>query len=141
MAEQDINLGKAVMCGYLKISGLTDEFPVLTTYFEAEIVGKHHAFVTDKWDADEHTDRDHWSKFPAFSRHASNMKAAHMSIDPSTSDFIFMRWKEHFLVPDHRIVSIPGASFAGFYYCVYERAVSAPLCAPASPRASRRQGS
>ena len=53
----------------------------------------------------------------------------------------FMRWKEHFLVPDHRIVSIPGASFAGFYYCVYERAVSAPLCAPASPRASRRQGS
>jgi len=141
VAEQDINLGKAVMCGYLKISGLTDEFPVLTTYFEAEIVGKHHAFVTDKWDADEHTDRDHWSKFPAFSQYASNMKAAHMSIDPSTSDFIFMRWKEHFLVPDHRIVSIPGASFAGFYYCVYERAVSAPLCAPASPRASRRQGS
>ena len=29
--------------------------------------------------------------------------------------------QEHFLVPDHRIVSILGASFAGFYYCVYER--------------------
>jgi hypothetical protein len=30
-----------------------------------------------------------------------------------------MRWKEHFLVPDHRVQSIHGASFAGFYYICY----------------------
>ena len=27
-----------------------------------------------------------------------------------------MRWKEIFMVPDHRILSVEGASFAGFYY-------------------------
>ena len=27
-----------------------------------------------------------------------------------------MRWKERFLVPDHRVSQINGASFAGFYY-------------------------
>lgn len=27
-----------------------------------------------------------------------------------------MRWKEQFLVPDHKIRDINGASFAGFYY-------------------------
>ena len=37
------------------------------------------------------------------------------------ADYVFMRWKEHFLVPDHRIKSIHGASFAGFYYICLER--------------------
>jgi hypothetical protein len=27
-----------------------------------------------------------------------------------------MRWKELFLVPDHRIESVAGATFSGFYY-------------------------
>lgn len=27
-----------------------------------------------------------------------------------------MRWKEQFLVPDHKVRDINGASFAGFYY-------------------------
>ena len=33
-----------------------------------------------------------------------------------------MRWKEQFLVPDHRVRSISGASFSGFYYiCLNKR--------------------
>ena len=31
-----------------------------------------------------------------------------------------MRWKERFLVPDHRVRDINGASFAGFYYVCVE---------------------
>lgn len=31
-----------------------------------------------------------------------------------------MRWKEHFLVPDHRIRTIMGASYEGFYYVAYD---------------------
>ena len=31
-----------------------------------------------------------------------------------------MRWKEQFLVPDHRVRSINGASYAGFYYICIE---------------------
>lgn len=32
-----------------------------------------------------------------------------------------MRWKEHFLVPDHRVRSIAGASFEGFYYATFNQ--------------------
>lgn len=32
-----------------------------------------------------------------------------------------MRWKEHFLVPDHTIKDISGASFAGFYYICFQK--------------------
>jgi hypothetical protein len=35
-----------------------------------------------------------------------------------------MRWKEKFLVPDHRVDSISGASFAGFYYICYQRSTN-----------------
>jgi len=36
-------------------------------------------------------------------------------------DVMFMRWKEHFLVPDHRVEGIAGASFAGFYYICFNK--------------------
>ena len=32
-----------------------------------------------------------------------------------------MRWKEYFLVPDHRVKSISGASFEGFYYISFDQ--------------------
>jgi len=31
------------------------------------------------------------------------------------------RMQEHFLVPDHKIDNINGASFAGFYYICYQK--------------------
>ena len=34
-----------------------------------------------------------------------------------------MRWKEYFLVPDHRITNISGASYDGFYYICFEKYV------------------
>ena len=37
------------------------------------------------------------------------------------ADHIFMRWKEWFLVPDHRVTSIQGASFEGFYYICFNQ--------------------
>lgn len=48
------------LCGYLKITGLTFEFPTLTTFFDAEIISKRYPFLTRKWDADEEVDRKHW---------------------------------------------------------------------------------
>ena len=36
-----------------------------------------------------------------------------------------MRWKELFLVPDHRVKSISGASFEGFYYICFDQRVGA----------------
>lgn len=31
-----------------------------------------------------------------------------------------MRWKERFLVPDHHITQVAGASYSGFYYICVE---------------------
>lgn len=36
-------------------------------------------------------------------------------------EHIFMRWKEYFLVPDHRVKTISGASFEGFYYICFNQ--------------------
>ena len=41
--------------------------------------------------------------------------------DPGQQRVIFMRWKEHFLVPDHRVRTITGASFEGFYYIAFDQ--------------------
>lgn len=41
--------------------------------------------------------------------------------DFAAQDYIFMRWKEHFLVPDHRVTDILGASFEGFYYICFSQ--------------------
>ena len=55
-----MDLAESFLCGYLRINGLTEEYPELTTYFEAEIIGPKHSFLTRKWDADELTDEEHW---------------------------------------------------------------------------------
>ena len=78
---QSVDIDNAFVCGYLKISGLTDEFPELTTYFEGEILGDRHTFLTKKWDADETTDREVWCSLPAPVRRqgVSQARGAQMS--------------------------------------------------------------
>jgi hypothetical protein len=55
----------------------------------------------------------HWSRFPAFKHIQHEAKHPHMTIDDRDRGVVFMRWKERFLVPDHRVQDINGASFAG----------------------------
>ena len=47
-----------------------------------------------------------------------------MKDDFTNKDVLFMRWKEIFLVPDHRIYHIPGTSYEGFYYICFEKSTS-----------------
>jgi hypothetical protein len=109
---QDVDFSSSFLCGYLCIRGLTDDWPELTTYFDAEIIGSRHGFLTRGWGADEEGDMVHWARFPAF-RHVKNkLKGPHLTMDGSPGA-VFMRWKERFLVPDHRVQDINGASFAG----------------------------
>eukprot|EP00128_Syssomonas_multiformis_P005151 Colp12_sorted_trinity150504_noHs@6236 len=119
-----VDLANSFLCGYLHIKGLTDDYPLLTTFFEAEVVGDKHSFLTRKWEADEAVDRQHWSKFPAFSGLERVFSKDGFKYNFSTSDYVFMRWKEHFLVPDHHVRNIAGASFAGFYYICFQRSTS-----------------
>lgn len=139
-----VDLRESFLCGYLKIqgwsdpftssivglnfdfatSGLTDDHPTLTTYFEGEIIGSKYGFITQhpSWGATDKIDISHWAKFPAFRPFQKQArKGEHAKIDFSNKDCIFMRWKEHFLVPDHRVRTINGASFEGFYYICFNQ--------------------
>ncbi|KAI0341660.1 hypothetical protein BDW22DRAFT_1358491 [Trametopsis cervina] len=115
----DVDFSSSHLCGYLRIRGLTDDWPELTTYFDAEIIGSRYGFLTRNWGATEQEDMVHWARFPAFRHVRHEMKKPHLTIKDADRGAVFMRWKEKFLVPDHRVQDISGASFAGFYYvCV-----------------------
>ncbi|XP_065899381.1 glucose-induced degradation protein 4 homolog [Dysidea avara] len=111
------------LCGYLKIQGLTDD--TFMTFFEGEIISKDHPFLTRKWEADAGVDKDHWGKFSGFKNFASRFNDDSFSYDEvEKSDYIFMRWKELFLVPDHKVADISGTSYAGFYYIAFQKSTS-----------------
>lgn len=119
---QHVDEVNSYLCGYLKIKGLTEEFPTMITFFDGEIISDKFPFLTRKWDADEEVDRKHWSKFAPFSQFAKTFNCDHFDYEQlKNTDFVFMRWKEHFLVPDHTIKDINGASFAGFYYICFTK--------------------
>ncbi|CAF0721465.1 unnamed protein product [Brachionus calyciflorus] len=122
---QHVDIENSYLCGFLKIKGLTEEYPILTTFFDAEIISEKHPFLTRKWDADEDVDRKHWNKFNSFASYAKTFNNDDFDYEKlKESDCVFMRWKELFLVPDHTIKDISGASFAGFYYICFEKSTS-----------------
>ena len=76
------------------MSRFVQEFPTLTTFFEGEIVGNRHPFLTRKWDASEEVDRKHWGKFPAFRQFAKTFNSDDFQYSPlKETDHVFMRWK------------------------------------------------
>lgn len=122
---QNVDFENSSLCGYLKIKGLTEEYPTLTTFFDGEIIGPRHQFLTRKWDADEEVDKKHWNKFSQFSTYSKNFNNDDFNYEQlKNSDNVFMRWKELFLVPDYTIKDISGASFAGFYYICFQKSTS-----------------
>ncbi|SPQ20133.1 424eb942-3c67-4b81-9433-9375e9c2fa0d [Thermothielavioides terrestris] len=120
-----VDMRDSFLCGYLKIQGLTHEHPTLTTYFEGEIIGTKYGFMTreQEWGATEKIDLSHWSKFPAFRPYLKQARKGVQTIikDVEQREHIFMRWKELFLVPDHRVTTLNGASFEGFYYICFNQ--------------------
>lgn len=122
-----VDMDQCSLSGYLLIRCLTPEHPMLQTFFTGEIVGgpnQRHSFKTmdPAWGASDKVDLQHWLRFPAW-RHLSAHAKRDMTFDFPldnqpwhTQEHIFMRWKEHFLVPDHKQSNIQGASFEGFYY-------------------------
>lgn len=105
-------------------AGLTEDHPTLTTYFEGEIIGTKYSFITghESWGATDKIDLSHWGKFNAFRPLQKQARKGPVVIrDVAQRENIFMRWKEHFLVPDHRVRTISGASFEGFYYICFNQ--------------------
>ncbi|EFX00302.1 vesicle-mediated transport protein [Grosmannia clavigera kw1407] len=119
-----VDLRESFLCGYLRIQGLTEDHPTLTTYFEGEIIGSKYGFTTKhkSWGANDRIDMSHWAKFAAFHPFVRQAKKGNLVIkEYLQKENIFMRWKEHFLVPDHRVRTIHGASFEGFYYICFNQ--------------------
>eukprot|EP00039_Didymoeca_costata_P028789 m.22153 g.22153 ORF g.22153 m.22153 type:complete len:197 (-) comp7356_c0_seq2:164-754(-) len=116
---KNVNLADSMLCGDLLIRGLTEQFQELVTYFDAEIIGEKHSFYTGNYDAKPKDDLEHWKKFPEFTTVQEKIDLPGFAYDASLSDAIFMRWKEKFMVADHTVDSIKGASFAGFYYICF----------------------
>jgi hypothetical protein len=134
---------ESFLCGYLRIqgkqvpiikkswpsadvefTGLTEDHPTLTTYFEGEIIGSKYSFLTQHqdWGSTDKVDLQHWAKFSAFRPLQKQARKGHLHIpNLANKENIFMRWKEHFLVPDHRVRTISGASFEGFYYICFNQ--------------------
>ncbi len=64
----------------------------------------------------------HWNRFPAWRQLGKQAKKPDFHYKNFTQrENIFMRWKESFLVPDHRVREILGASFEGFYYICFNQ--------------------
>lgn len=104
--------------------GLTEDHPTLTTFFEGEIIGTKHTFQTKhpSWGATDKTDMSHWARFSAWRPLAKKaLKPDFTYKNFAQRENIFMRWKEYFLVPDHRVTTIQGASFEGFYYICFNQ--------------------
>lgn len=119
-----VDMRESFLCGYLRIQGLTEDHPTLTTYFEGEIIGSKYSFFTqhEDWGANMKIDLSHWGKFSAFRPFQKHARKGPITIpDVTQNEHIFMRWKEHFLVPDHRVRTITGASFEGFYYICFNQ--------------------
>ncbi|TXT16087.1 hypothetical protein VHUM_00590 [Vanrija humicola] len=133
----DVHLAESTVCGYLSISHLTETHPQLTTYWEGEIIGPRFGFITGtRFGATMHDDMRHWGRFEQFRLASTRAAVVRPETEmllrdplPDTSkgetrprerDFIFLRIKEKFLVPDHHVRDISGASFAGFYYAMID---------------------
>ncbi|KAK5055108.1 hypothetical protein LTR84_012856 [Exophiala bonariae] len=127
-----VDLEQASMSGYLQICGLTPDHPTLTTFFTGEIIGgpdQKYSFRTGdpSWGASDKTDLTHWARFAAWRPLSLHAKRNINFVYPMNhedwwqQEHIFMRWKEHFLVPDYKLKSIQGASFEGFYYICFNQ--------------------
>ncbi|QKX55977.1 uncharacterized protein TRUGW13939_03076 [Talaromyces rugulosus] len=122
-----VDMAESYLCGYLRIKGKFSLF--FCFFFGPEtrlptIIGTKHTFQTknDTWGANEKTDMQHWARFPAWRPLAKQAKKANFTYrNFAQREHLFMRWKEYFLVPDHRVRQITGASFEGFYYICFNQ--------------------
>ncbi|KAL5505079.1 hypothetical protein ACEPAH_7742 [Sanghuangporus vaninii] len=110
----DIDIDASFLCGHLSIHGLTDNHPVVTTYFDAQIIGTRFGFDTKDWVTSRQDDIVHWSRFKGFHEVKKDLIEPDLLLSDNTSrPALFMRWKERYVVPEGGPQDLSGASFAG----------------------------
>ncbi|SMN18022.1 similar to Saccharomyces cerevisiae YBR105C VID24 Peripheral membrane protein located at Vid (vacuole import and degradation) vesicles [Maudiozyma saulgeensis] len=119
------------LCGTLTIKGLTQTNPQISTFFEGFAVTSNNnpcGFLSSSWPCDDpqlvpmtatdSIDMEHWLHFPSF-KQKSLLDSQNESYNEQR--YIYMRWKERFMLPDPFEDGIEGASFDGFYYIVHDQ--------------------
>jgi len=125
---------KGDVCGTLTIRNLTPTLPKLVTFFDGEIIGPHHSFITNKWDATEQDDSRHWNRF----KRDLYLKGAISDSTEIPDNLAFMRLKERCVVNnEHSERDVSGASFAGFYYIAVELCPESHPTRPSMPEGFR----
>lgn len=113
------------LSGVLTINGLTSQHPTISTYFESYVVDfTNLSLLSSSWLGSEElasyrasisTDINHWSALDSCTAPNSMSHKNYLK-----NRYIFMRWKERFLVPNNE-EKINGASFEGFYYIIHDQ--------------------
>lgn len=128
-----IDLQNSLVLGFLKINGLTDLYPEITTCFRGEIINnpliptvtniKRYSFLTEnkQWASNLRNDLEHWKKLTnnynlTDDEFLKDLQLINYGV--KHKGLVYMRWKEEFLLPDARVKQLKGASFEGFYYIV-----------------------
>ncbi|AAS51590.2 ADL330Wp [Eremothecium gossypii ATCC 10895] len=129
--------------GFLTIRGLTNQHPEITTFFESFAVNDTVGFLSSsmppelaEYKSSDRVDLEHWLNFPSFKELcmagggttvADIMDGHYTHRDYLARRFVFMRWKEKFLVPDEEVGAVEGASYDGYYYIVHDQVTGSVL--------------
>lgn len=131
------------MTGFLSIKGLTNYHNEISTFFESfAVTNNNFGFFSSSWNnhfdltSFDSNDLEHWLGFPSFKEmfnidqfnNYNNNKSVDIGAavsnyvkDYLNQRYIFMRWKEKFLVDNPDMQAIEGASFEGYYYIVHDQ--------------------
>lgn len=123
------------MTGILSIKGLTYHQDEISTYFESfAVTDNNFGFLSSSFNnhdlnltSNDLNDMQHWLNFPAFKEmfqvdaNTNTVNTPNYIPDYLNKRYIFMRWKEKFLIDDPEMNSIEGASFDGYYYIVHDQ--------------------
>ncbi|CCF57922.1 hypothetical protein KAFR_0D02740 [Kazachstania africana CBS 2517] len=117
--------------GFLTIKGLTNNHPEISTFFESFVVTDNNfGFMSSSWGnldqlenfkSNNEIDMEHWLNFPQFKKISLMSNNSNYIPNYINQRYIFMRWKEKFLIPDAFINNVEGASYDGFYYIVHDQ--------------------
>lgn len=81
----DVDFSSSYLYIYFCIEGLTEVWPELMTYFDAQIIGDRYGFMTDARGVSGNEDLVHWTRFPAFGSVKSDVKGSKMLLPNNSS--------------------------------------------------------
>lgn len=102
----------SLMCGSFTIYNLTPNIKTIKTYFEGQIIGDKYKF------SDNPDDIHYWARFYEWKHKYIDFPD---SYNPKNSNFLYIKIKEMFLLPEFKNVHLSSASIDGYYYCCYHK--------------------